>query len=130
MQTIPGNGDCLFTGVNQRPQFGDATPQAKVWSWPLAAGRHARAPGPSHHRNPTDVVLGIEPERLGYEAVEDFERQDGFALGGFDFRADGVQAGHADARVEFAGAVFDAVEVVFEPWLADKVVDLAQCGFR
>src|SRR6185312_11120691 len=84
---------------------------------------------PSHNRHTTYVAFGIQPERLGQEAVEDFERQDGFAFGGFDLRAYRVQAGHADARVEFAGAVFDAVEVVFEPRLADELINLAQCGF-
>src|ERR1700733_5866625 len=86
--------------------------------------------GPLHNRYLADVVLRVHPERFVHEAAEDFARQDGGALDRLHLRAHGVQAGHADPGIELVRVVGNIVEVMFEPGLADELVDRAHGGQR
>src|SRR3984885_4554764 len=81
--------------------------------------------GPLLNRYLADVVLRVHPERFVHEAAEDFARQDGGALDRLHLGAHRMQARHADPGVELVRVVGDVVEIMFEPGLADELVDRA-----
>jgi len=73
-----------------------------------------------HHRHLAEVALGIQPERIVGEALEQVGRQHRFAFGRRHLRFHRVRAGQAEARVELVGVVLDVIEIVLEPRFVDE----------
>jgi hypothetical protein len=75
------------------------------------------------------IARGIEPERIVLVFADQFGRQKDAPLVGVDAASDPMKSGRADAAVEFFGVEFDAVEVVLERLLADKLVNRRRASF-
>ena len=66
---------------------------------------------------------GIAPEGVAVKLPDEIERQDCGTRFAFNAATDEMQAGRAEAAVEFGGIEFDVVEVMLEQRFSDEIVD-------
>jgi hypothetical protein len=93
------------------------------------SARHALLPI-QNHGDAVGVHSGYRPECIIYEPVEQLGRHHTPAFDPFHLAAHLVQIGRTERQIEFGGLEFDIGEIVREPRLSEKIIELPQSIFR